>query len=334
MGFILKARRAGDGSHRAANAALTAQEQRLANLMQRAADLLARGAQSPELRQAIRNANLAQTLDALPWQQYISALEGASGILNTEIQTAGALLNGMPSMAPLPTGMTASFTFNSVDPRALAWAQSQAAALVTEVSANTRAALQQIIVEGFQNNLSVDQIAFQIRSTCGLTEKQSKAVTRLYDRVLEQNLAEGVPLTEARAAADVQSTRLQARLLKTRAQTIARTEILRSQNNGRYLGWTQAVESGLVENNAMKKWDATVASISGVVCDRCRPMNGEIVRWDESFSNGVNMPPAHPNCRCTALLLPPQATSRNEGVEQVTDFSTPAPTPVGIPRRR
>ena len=334
MGFALKARRAGDSSHRPANAQLTAQEQRLANLMQRAADLLAQGANSPELRQAIRDANLAQTLDSLPWQEYNAALNGASDILANEINTAGGLLNGMPSMAPLPTGMQASFTFNSVDPRALAWAQSQAAALVTEVSANTRLAIQQVIVDGFRNNLSVDQIARELRSATGLTAKQAKAVSRAYDMALEGNLANGMPLGEAQTAAATQSAAVQRRLLKARATTIARTEILRAQNNGRYLGWTQAVESGFVENDAMKKWDATVASLSGVVCDRCRPMNGEIVRWDESFSNGVNMPPAHPNCRCTALLLPPQPASRNEGVEQVTDFSTPAPAPVGIPRRR
>lgn len=332
MGIALKARRrSGDSSHRRPNAPLTAAERRLATLFQDAANLLAAGADNDAVRAAIRRANITEAMDAMPWAQHDALIGEAAETIEQEMGNAGSLLNGnLPNLQPLPTSMAAAFTFNKVDPRALAWAQAQAAALVTSASDSTRAAVRKVIADSFRENLTIPETTARIQSTIGLTEKGAETVTRLQDRVFTELLAGGMDPATAGSRAFAQAMQMRTRLLKARAETIARTEVLRANNNGRYLGWTQAAEEGYIPNDAMKKWSSTTASLSGIACERCRPMHGEIVLWTDSFSNGVNMPPAHPNCRCTALLVPPQPEQRRTGVNQETDYSTAAPKPVGV----
>lgn len=328
MALALKARRSSDPSHRQANADLTPQELRLAQLMQQAANLLAQGADSAALRDAVRKANVAEAMDSLPWAQHDAQISEAVDTLSGALKDAGVNLE-----MKLPSAMTAGFTFNKADPRALAWAEAQAASLVREVSDNTRSALREIIADAFRKNLSVDEVARRIRATVGLTAKGAQTVTTLRERVTEQLIAGGTPPDKAAVQATAQAERMRTRLVKTRAKTIARTEVLRASNNGRYLGWTQAIESGFAPPNVMKQWSSTTASLSGGACPRCYPMHGEIVPWDGTFSNGINMPPAHPNCRCTALMVEPQPEQRKnpEDVTQETDRSTSAPLAVGVP---
>lgn len=331
MGIALKARRSGDASHRQANAVLTASERRLAGLFQDAADLLAAGADNETVRGAIRRANITEAMDAMPWSQHDAILRRSADTMNEQIGAAGTLTgNALPDMGNLPSSMTVNFTFNKADPRALAWAQAQAAALVTSVSDSTRSAIRGIIADSFRQNLTIPETTARIKSTVGLTDKGAETVSRLQRRVFDDLVAGGMNGTKAAQQAFSQALAMRSRLVKARAQTIARTEILRANNNGRYLGWTQAAEEGYIPNDAMKQWSSTTASLSGIACERCRPMSGEIVLWTDSFSNGVNMPPAHPNCRCTALLKPPQPEQRRNDVKQEIDYSTAAPKPIGV----
>jgi SPP1 gp7 family putative phage head morphogenesis protein len=76
----------------------------------------------------------------------------------------------------------------------------------------------------------------------------------------------------------------------TRAETIARTETAFADTNGNKELYTS---SGLVDT---KQW------IVGLdCCDICAEVDGEIVGLDELFSNEVDVPPGHPNCRCDFL---------------------------------
>lgn len=81
-----------------------------------------------------------------------------------------------------------------------------------------------------------------------------------------------------------------------RAMTIARTETAAADTQGNHALYTQ---SGQV---AQKKW-----IVGDGCCDECQELDGEIVDLDADFSNGVSVPPAHPNCRCDFLpLLEPE----------------------------
>lgn len=72
-----------------------------------------------------------------------------------------------------------------------------------------------------------------------------------------------------------------------RAMTIARTETAAADTNGN-LSMYKA--SGVV---GQKKW-----IVGAGCCEICAELKGEVVDLNKSFSNGVLVPPAHPNCRC------------------------------------
>lgn len=73
-----------------------------------------------------------------------------------------------------------------------------------------------------------------------------------------------------------------------RSLMIARTELAFAETQGTLVGYAA---SGVVEK---KGWSADAEA-----CDECDAMNGEEVALEESFSDGSDGPPAHPNCRCT-----------------------------------
>ena len=56
-----------------------------------------------------------------------------------------------------------------------------------------------------------------------------------------------------------------------------------------------------------KTWNAGGETPSGV-CPECEAMSGQTVRVDESFKDGNERPPAHPNCACSIELDERQLT--------------------------
>jgi hypothetical protein len=95
------------------------------------------------------------------------------------------------------------------------------------------------------------------------------------------------------------------KLVNSRARTIARTEIADAAMQGRYMGWESGVQSGVIDSNSVKEWIAEPDA-----CSICSPLDGQLVAWNASYQGAVTgttdkMPPAHPNCRCTVAILPP-----------------------------
>lgn len=83
---------------------------------------------------------------------------------------------------------------------------------------------------------------------------------------------------------------------ESRAEMIARTEIMDAANEGLAQSWEQAVEAGLLTGREKKVWIST-----SNCCDECEELDGEEVPLNEDFSAGDD-PPLHPNCRCTMGL--------------------------------
>lgn len=117
----------------------------------------------------------------------------------------------------------------------------------------------------------------------GLGEDVKKDVKR----VIRDGIANGKSVNQV--AADLRKV---LRLKEWRINTIARTEVMRAANYGRYSAWKR---SGVVKG---KEW---VTAWDDRTCDICMGLDGERRRLDAPFSIGVMMPPAHPNCRCTAV---------------------------------
>jgi len=197
--------------------------------------------------------------------------------------------------------ISTQFSFNETDPRALLFATTRSAKLVTAIDDSTRLAIQQIITRSFTNQIPVKQTARLLKNVVGLHPRWANAVYDYNDRIFQQLVDDGLTVAQAYARADVLTSRYHDRLVSSRASMIARTEIQSAQNQGRYLGWTQASEQGLVDPATTKMW--LVSPLDP--CDICEELSGEIVRWDMAFSNGGLVPPAHPNCRCVSVLIPP-----------------------------
>ena len=110
------------------------------------------------------------------------------------------------------------------------------------------------------------------------------------------------------AAGNLSATRVEeltaryyAKLLRARARNIARTEVLRASNAGKLESSTAAHRAGYVGTTTpQKEWVATAGAEEG-----CAAADGQQVGLYDSFSTtfgNLEMPPAHPSCRCSAVL--------------------------------
>lgn len=105
---------------------------------------------------------------------------------------------------------------------------------------------------------------------------------------VETALAEGQSADEM-AASIMDSTAFSAE----RAEMIARTEIAKADSAGAMEGYRA---SGLV---AGKTWST---SDDEDVSDECRECEAQgVISLDDTFANGEDTSPGHPNCRCTVL---------------------------------
>jgi hypothetical protein len=196
--------------------------------------------------------------------------------------------------------------FDVNNPLADDFAEKQAGRLVTAIDESMRLAIRTVISESFKNQVPLDLTASRLRQFVGLHPRWALAVDRYYTRQYESLRNKGITHEKALKRAEMTTETYRRRLIRARSSMIARTEIQIAQNWGRQLAWQQASDGGWVDPDAQKVWKTASATMGGVPpCDRCSPMEGESVRWNQSFSNGLLMPPAHPHCRCTAFLMPP-----------------------------
>lgn len=91
-----------------------------------------------------------------------------------------------------------------------------------------------------------------------------------------------------------------------RADMIARTETAFADIQGNMIAYR---ESGVVSK---KQW------ITGDgCCEECAQLNGQIVGIDESFDDGVDEPPLHPNCRCDVLPVVDEPDETDETTDEM-----------------
>lgn len=146
-------------------------------------------------------------------------------------------------------------------------------------------------------------------NTAGLTASHQATVFAAYETtyqtVYDQYISAGGSTAQAKLAAERAATAAmkdtRVRLGDWRAENMSRTEVLTAHNEGRYQSFLQAIEDGIYEPDSVMEW---VATYDERTCEICGPVDGEQVPVDGLFSIGVQMPPAHNNCRCTAVLRP------------------------------
>jgi SPP1 gp7 family putative phage head morphogenesis protein len=213
--------------------------------------------------------------------------------------------------------------FDRTNPEALKWARERSAMLVTEVTAETRDAIRQVVARAFEEGIPPRQAARLLQDVVGLRTDQVNGVLstrkKLMDAALRADklgravavkLPNGasimVPpggLTPEKMSALLK--RLAEKARRQRALLIARTETIAASNAGQQELWRQAVENGLLRGNELQRWSV---AHDERLCDVCRPLDGVVVPLGAKFQTSlgpVTGPPAHPNCRCAVVMQMP-----------------------------
>ena len=106
------------------------------------------------------------------------------------------------------------------------------------------------------------------------------------------------------AAKEKAGIKLKNKMIRRRAITIARTEVIDSLTAGVEAAWGQAQNQGLLGNNAKKEWMTTPFG----ACTICQALDGQQVLLSKRFSSStvgaLDRPTAHPNCRCGIAPVP------------------------------
>jgi hypothetical protein len=164
------------------------------------------------------------------------------------------------------------------------WTDKEVEGLADAVSNLTRLTLLE--------DLHTDELAKRLRAMVGLTKKQRDQLIRL-----EENLI-GQGVKPERRLDILESTR--ARLIRQRAETIARQEI----STAFHFGIQSEVEEA---SRALKVPMVKVyrTARDELVCPICAPMDGQKIGVDEAFpanlpdADASKFPPIHLGCRCT-----------------------------------
>lgn len=203
--------------------------------------------------------------------------------------------------------------FNFINQDVVTFARNEAAKMVQRLTDEQLVSVRNAIVSSVSGEFTIDETSKIIRASIGLTDRYRKAVETRFMAVKRQAERGGLPAAEAARLATRAATQAADRLLRARARTIARTEVAAAQNAGKMITWKQAVDRGTLEPSAVKRWLPAADA-----CDICLriaeefnestdvPVLGEFYSVDE-FGNADGywhdqMPPVHPNCRCTVFV--------------------------------
>ena len=272
---------------------LTASERRVIRLMDDAMQALRRDVQRRQtgIIDAIahRSADfVAGMITDDPWYEAQKQLQDE---LYGELLDAGSRV----TLRPIEKA-TLRFSFDRTRPEAAAWARDSAGRLIRQVVDSQREMVRTLVATAQTAGVAPVDVARQIRGGIGLTTAQAGWVDNFYNRALTGNITAGMSPAQAASRAQAAADRYQQQVHRYRSMTIARTEIMRANSEGRQQAWGQGVAGGWISPDALKVWNA-----ESDACEICMPLNGMRVPLKGQFPLGE--PPAHPNCRCDVLLV-------------------------------
>lgn len=192
------------------------------------------------------------------------------------------------------------FTFDIDRPEALAFAQQHAARLVQTMQDGVTLSIREIVVRGLREGRTVRDVARDIKAmgpVLGLDRGRATAVVNLR-RGLEE-------AGRSREFIDRTTSKYAERLLRQRATTIARTEVLTALNAGQREAWRQARQQGSIRSVAKRVW---IVTPDDRLCKRCEPQEDITAPIEGLFKlnppawGETDGPPLHPDCRCAEGL--------------------------------
>ena len=298
--IISKARKKNDPTLRPVKAGLNKQEKEIYDIYIRALGGMANDMDNTNVLRAIQGAiEAGNPLDAsvaFQWEEFITSLNRVVPNLANQVAASANI-----SAKDLPKRISIESNFTAADPRAVAWAQQRAGARIAGITKESQKAVAEAISSGLKTALTRGEVVERLRNIVGLDARQARALGNFYEKNLQQLLEEGYTYEEAVEEVTKLSKQYRERLLTQRATRIARTETLAAANAGRMLSWAEADARGLLPPDSVKRWKTATDERT---CPVCRPLHNVAVPWQGIFTTGDMMPPAHPNCRCTAVIVP------------------------------
>lgn len=280
------------------------------------------------LAEALQAGNIEGLLRDLDIEQKLSAAfrgEGLDVSQTTVIEAVEQTFRdaATAAMSKLPLKIERAISFDLLNPRAVEFLQQYEFEMIREITADTTAAIREVMLRSFREGIPPRQAAIEIRSVIGLTSKQAAAVGRF-----QQALAESTPesirqalqrelrdhrfdstliralqqeTVLSRAQIQQMTQRYYERFLRHRAETIARTETIRAASAGQHELFLQGEQRGLFNrSNVMRRW---IVSGDERTCPICMGLNGQKAGLNENFPGGYFYPPAHVMCRCSVSLV-------------------------------
>jgi len=202
--------------------------------------------------------------------------------------------------------------------------------LVNKLGQNTRGALKNTLVRGFQNNIDRRTLANDFKKNIGLSAKQESAV-RSYEQALRSSSKDAIrrALRDKRSDSVVERAikndsklseeqinslvnRYRLRSITFRAKQIAQNEALRSASIGQYYSVLQAVSDGVIKyEDFLRFWVHRDDPKTRNDHKSIPELNKNGVRIDEAFQTNLGplLFPRDPkgsaentvNCRCTVI---------------------------------
>lgn len=251
-------------------------------------------------------------------------------------------------------GAEIGFSFNLLDPEAVAFLQSHQFDLIRGIDDRTREAMRLAFILAFEVGVPPAAQARFLRAMVGLTPSQAQAVAtfrenlltgtrgslgsalrrelrdKRFDATIRAAQASGQAIPAARIEAMTEG--FARKFLSFRATNIARTETIRASNAGQQALWNQLADQGLINRTTIRRvWITTLDDRLCPICEPIPSMNVEGVLLNQPFVTPVGailFPPAHPQCRCDVIIeevgsIPPPPPRRKTGQR----VRSPAPRP-------
>lgn len=173
-----------------------------------------------------------------------------------------------------------------VSPLAQRYVSDRSAMRVAEISNQQQAALRRLFAFLLESNEPWARAVPIIESIVGLTERETGWVLN-------------------RRSAGENSDEFAARLLRKRAERIARTEIMDALAEGQISTWREAHQTGEIPIDTRKQWNTM--DLGPRTSDICTDLADAVVPLNEQFQSAIvgpiDRPPAHPNCRSVLTLV-------------------------------
>lgn len=272
---------------RAIHAAADGHTKPLINQIVRATDRTKDELTMRQLLDALYAKNPTLAEEAVPWEVFRTQLTAA--IEPTMLET---LNQAGEDMIPTLPSRYQDIVFTASTPRALSWATTRAAELVTEITFESRTAIREAIQRAATSGLGVDRTAAEVKQLVGLTRRQANAVSKFKARLLESGQSYDTATRRAQTYSE--------RLLRYRAENIARTELMKAANQGHLEMLYQGADQGILPPNSFVRY--WILTPDDRLCPYCAEMKGTEIQLGQSFvtpGGNIEGPPLHPQCRCT-----------------------------------